>query len=247
MAKVLKADFGSGPSDAYVQFDHPSTTNDFYLSVDVLIPQDTFDANLTDEWLGAFVAMFGPSVGTERQDIQINYFSDWSWDQGFTDSYPGPQGITGDTWHTIQMHISLSGAGSIDWKVDGVSEGTSTCVGSTSYKRWRFGLLYGNGDVTSDNFIYLDNIKIGTSGFGSSEIFSDDFEDGTLDAWGATSGDVSVVDTPTFGPPPANLRVLLGQSHPIVKRRTSVYFDNVKVGSTLGGSDYIDNDFESGF
>lgn len=200
MGKVLKADFGSGPADAYVQYTHGSELEEAYISLDVMIPADSFAANLADAWLGVIMRTFRVTGGPTYipiDGIQVNYFSDWSWDQT-NDSYPGAEGITEDEWHTVRWHVVIvpSVSATVTWEVDGTNEGDSS-TGIQKITRFWFGLVDGNADVTVDNFIYLDNLLIGTSGFGSDEILSADFEGGSpLGDFDDTSGDISVVDDP---------------------------------------------------
>ena len=95
--------------------------------------------------------------------------------------------------HTIGFHLDVSGAGAIDWVIDG-----------TPYTLAPSGILIQIDVVTlgaifsplfPSSIANITNVTIGTTGYGSTDILADDFSGGTFAAWDGTSGACSISAT----------------------------------------------------
>lgn len=105
------------------------------------------------------------------------------------------------TWHTLGLHASYVGIGVNGgnlWNYECVIDGVTWPLGSRAveYGNGTTGFIdheyvnavllgdVGAGDTAPFNseatYLYMDNLKIGTGGFGSTNIFSDDFSSGTI-------------------------------------------------------------------
>jgi hypothetical protein len=108
-----------------------------------------------------------------------------------TSTSPAP---TPDSFQTLEIHFTASSTA--EFYVDGTLA-VSGATASTTADEVLVG-LQGEAPTSADSILYVEYVLVGTTR-GGSEIFSDHFEDGTLDAWDITSGSVSVITTPTFG------------------------------------------------
>jgi hypothetical protein len=244
MPFVMKADASS--ADAYAQFDFPSDEPEVWLTLSCFWDSVAQAVWALEEFSGDISRIRchtdgggstnanGASIGVDAGTVK--------WYQDRAGSHFGPVAVNDVTYLVELYYKQDTPDGTTEMYVDGTLIQSVLVDGSTFLDAYRIFVGQSNGAPNDPGtIVYVDDVKVGTTR-GGSEIFTDDFEDGTFDAWTSTTGDVSLVGS---GSP--ERRIQLGMQHPIVKRRTSVYFDNVKVGSTLGGSDYIDNDFESGF
>ncbi len=99
--------------------------------------------------------------------------------------------VTPNEWHLIEYHRVTSSLRNL--YVDGVLIAGSS-PGSTTVGSFNLGIT-ALASHDPDAVIYIDDLMVGTAQ-GIGDIFSEDFEDGTFDAWDTTSGDVSIVDDP---------------------------------------------------
>jgi len=221
--------------DAFVEFDFGSSQANVYVAVEVV-----FDAAALAAWQGAgfsgdFEAIFGGSgyLGA----IDINSPPD-VWIDGKTGQTSLTPTPTADTTYTIESHYQQNTI--VESWVNNTTVGNS---GSASFGTATIvlaGLI--SNPIVTDSVVYVSSVKIGTTR-GGTELLFDDFADGTFNAWTSTYGDVSLIPVADV----VNRRVKLGMENAIVREPTGVYFDNLKVGMTLGATDYIDEDFTGGF
>jgi hypothetical protein len=99
----------------------------------------------------------------------------WQWGSGFA-AGPILPGLPSGSTHTVAMHFHGS---TVDYYVDGVFQFTETNVNFVG----AFNFMFLNYVGTCCNEVaYYTNVKVGTSQ-GASDLFFDDFSDGTLDRW----------------------------------------------------------------
>lgn len=237
----MKADVSS--ADAYVTYDLPVDQSEVWLTLSCFwdaVAQAVWEA---EEFSGDFGLLkahndVGGTANANGASLGVQSAVN-KWYQDRSASHFGPA-ATNDVTYLVEIHYSRGVTTAV--YIDGTLIDTVVVDGDAIRDVFQIQVGQANGTPNDPGAIaYIDDVKLGTSR-GGTELFSADFDDGTFDAWTTTVGDVSLV-----GSGGSSRRVQLGMQYAIVKRRTSVYFDNVKVGSTLGGSDYIDNDFESGF
>ncbi len=185
MGKVLKAD--ASAADAYVELDvGAGGLADIWVETRVF-----FTAPTLALWIangpGYNLTNMLDDAGTSAVD---SLFANTTWNTGFVFAGSPVAGV----WATVLQHHKVDGTPDFSLYVDGVLLGTDSS-GSDNARFLQFGQI-GVPVNDPDAVSYTDYVKIGTTP-GGSEIFSDDFEDGTLDAWTTTFGDVSVVDDPS--------------------------------------------------
>lgn len=192
MSKVLKAD--SSAADAWVQT--PFTLGGtFWLTFRFAYDSAALALWMAGNAAGAIAALRGSPAAIDRANTLLDggFYNGTGWtsigisgDTTTTGTIPDP-----DVWHIGELNYE---AGVImEFFVDGVSQHSFAGPAGNANKAL-FG-LYSTivGDPAA--VIYIDDVKIGTTR-GGSDIFSDDFEDGTFNAWDSVTGDCSIVDDP---------------------------------------------------
>jgi hypothetical protein len=202
---------GSGLDQAYVQVNLAAGLTDVYLEYDVYIPQATLDAEEADDGFLSDSFQLRRSDDTVRQGLNGIFGADWEW--GIEIGSP-PLGvsfgtITGDTWYTVGHRYNLAAQWQSTLQIDGADSGNGTFslgfAGATNEPRkLRLGLVLFDGGGASplpndEVVVFIRNIKLGTSGFGGTELFDGG---GDLGEFDSTDGDVSVVSS-TGDPNPA--------------------------------------------
>jgi hypothetical protein len=139
---------------------------------------------------------------------------------GSTDVGPVLQALR---WYTLGVHSTIiAGVVSTQMTLDGIDLGPIPDSGPTGFGQHASldvgGFFFG----ATGQQVWVDNIKLGTAGFGSTDIFATDFESGiwvppfTSDADVADGGPLKIVNDPVFPPlcrpalrPPRNIRARL--------------------------------------
>lgn len=118
-------------------------------------------------------------------------------DYGNEDTFAAP--LEAETWYTVDLHIQP--AADHEARVDGVVYALPDSFGNggqgTATQRFEFGNQFFT--TVAASFLYIDDVRIGTSAYSSNEFFSDDFESETLATWSATQGTPTFVDDPFGG------------------------------------------------
>jgi hypothetical protein len=212
-SQVLKAE-NSAVDSSYVTKEFAADHDEVWITIDVGFFQEALDVWTADP---TGVATFSGNF------VEI--------ETGSAGSYASSEGLSIDGGGPGPEYALLSGRGGAEgtsvlptptanvfvtqelhWKRNDVAEvyiGGALEISGASLDE-AFGVLLigqrGEAPLDAAAIAYIDNVKVGTVR-GGSDLFSDDFEDGTLGAWDATSGDVSVVDNPGIGSAqdPANL------------------------------------------
>lgn len=144
------------PKDLYIQFDvnwHDAATVGF--------GSDVFDIGLNDDsnWIGVFSYDQGSG----------SFWAFYSWTGG---SNGATTPVILDTWYTMGIKIEYTGSYTVTPRVDGVDY-ASFNPGTVSLEKIHFGAWWSGASNNHE----LDNLTIGTSGWGSSDIFSANFDD----------------------------------------------------------------------
>lgn len=194
MAKILRAD--ASAASAWVELDLGSNEPEVWVTFKL-----RFDAAALALWTGSasgwFAQLFDPTHSF-ADDFLLIQGGQWQ------DALEIGGTPVADTWILCELRYVLdNGFGDIicEFFVDGSLLFSNTfptfAGGEARYVR------IGNDASPADpaSVAYFDDILVGTTR-GGSDLFADDFEDGTLAAWTSTSGDVSVIDDP-YAPPPA--------------------------------------------
>ncbi len=169
----VRADFGSNQSEVWVTFGLAFT------SAALAVWTSGTSGYLCDALRSTGVRISGCDIDTGLWELLGS---------GVQSAVPPP---VAETFQTIEFHIVDDGT--LDLYVDGAFVITDSAFSAASIRKVRIGLIDTFADP--DNVAYFDNVLMGTTR-GAGDLFADDFEDGTLDAWTTTSGDVSVVDDP---------------------------------------------------
>ncbi len=185
-AKALKAN--GSVADALVSLTLASPQSELWLSYQLGLPQAAIDG-FTEPGSGAGV--FLDDLASETSTFAINdpvtFGAVWTGFWGGAGSIPAPT----DVWQLVERHF-VNGTLSEAY-IGGVRVWTETPPAS-NIDAFSLGLIacvpHAAGSV-----VYFSDVKVGTVR-GGSDLFSDDFSDGTLDAWTNTDGDVSVVAPP---------------------------------------------------
>jgi len=195
---VLQTDGQS--SDAYVTKSFATSIgDDWYIEFEFYIPS-ALPASLAShsrsfsgdiwEWgpTGSADTLFLQSAGGGVYDIELLHGT--------------LSVLASDVWHKLQFHTRFD-SGLSDWfqsvLLDGVDPFGGEFQDSFSLSdihtpTFNFGQHFANH--ISGEIVYIDNVKIGTT-FGGSEIFSDDFEGGSLSAWTSVTGSATIIVDPT--------------------------------------------------
>ncbi len=185
MGFVMKADGAAG--FAYANFNYVGQT-------EVWI---TYRLGLTADALALFT---DPSSGNAANFMFLrgwgkNYYvqdpdNDF-WAGGASSSGTTPAPVVG--WQLVEIHHH-SGVVQ-EMFVDGTPVWSNALGGVTATIGINLGLYINTIPDPPAESLYFDDVKIGTTR-GGTDIFEDDFEDGTLDAWTAITGAMSVVADP---------------------------------------------------
>lgn len=110
--------------------------------------------------------------------------------------------LVAGTYYTFDFRITTNGSDQQTWytKLNGtfIVNGAFNAIARGQVVGCQFGQIFSNTD--SDQIVYIDNIKIGTSGYGSTDIFSEDFEGATpLANFTSTTGTLNIVSDPFAG------------------------------------------------
>lgn len=198
---------------------HTSFSGDFYVSFDV-----TFDAIFTDYnqngnivFVPSCISMDGnsPSFGWEGQGFGAVKNENgagnptvFTWMILFSNSGGfrfGPVIVPGTTYH---IDLFFEGIDTITVKIDGTTYGPFDYTGTFDsdgfpnafFTRLEFGAEPMEGTYSNmKGTMTLDNVKVGTTAYGSSELFSHDFDDGNIvppfDSKVDTASEMSVVSS----------------------------------------------------
>lgn len=199
MAKVLKADASSG-SECYVQLDF-GPEDDTWVTLDVWVRQDALDlwssTHDSSDASGSFANLWATVAAPGSPEVGV-----FTWDDG-----PGPTWVVDRlgpafddgpfdacTWYTIELRIEAGVA--LECYIDGSLIVTTGPLDiSVKADRLRVGQEFAYM-VDPAAVAYIDNVKVGRTR-GASDIFSDDFESGSLAGWSSVVGAMSIVDAPT--------------------------------------------------
>ncbi len=111
---------------------------------------------------------------------------------GWETVWSGPSGTLGSPGlHTLELHYV--NVGPSDIYLDHLLIVNGTNGSGLDGQFLQVGIRFAS--AASPNLCYFDNVKAGTTR-GDANVFSDNFDDGTLDAWTNDVGDVSVVEDP---------------------------------------------------
>jgi len=237
----MKAD--ASVADAYATFDLAADESEVWLTLSCFWDAVAEAVWELEEFSGDFGLLLahndvGGTAHANGASLGVQAATN-KWYQDRSATHFGPA-ATNDVTYLVEIHYNRGDVTEV--YIDGSGIDSVAVDGDAIRDVFQIQVGQANGAPNDPGtIVYIDDVKLGTTR-GGTDLFSDDFEDGTFDAWTSTTGDVSLVSSGGSA-----RRLELGMQHAGVKLRTSVYFDNVKVGSTLSGSDYIDNDFESGF
>lgn len=199
MANVLKVNAAGTGAGNLAEKDLGSNHAEVYITFDVYIPAAVL-ASATS-LLGDFAMGGLASTLLSSRDIGIQMDLDppWRWYTYTGDASPHFQAVTtsatsADTWATVSVHYKEA----VDYpavQIAGVDYGTVN-PGQTPSTDIRY-VSFGNFGGDGTGYFYMRNLKVGTSAYGSSELFSEDFSGGDLSNFTSTSLDVSVIADPT--------------------------------------------------
>lgn len=188
--KVLKADCSGGASFAEKAFTG-LPGGGYYIQADVYIPATTFASlsgaghTRTASVLEIVASADFDSDGMRLKDIAGNWLCSPEQDAATNGLF------TADSWHVITFHWDGS---QIIWALDCVEVFSYSDLGyDWTQINLRAGGIVPWGDPSE--IYYLDNVRIGTTPNGT-ELFSDDFEDGTFGAWDDSGSEVLAGFTP---------------------------------------------------
>lgn len=221
MGKWLKADtatdlafayklIGTGAGiDEYFLHLTLGVTSDIANGVSVGVPSSTRDVyevfDLYGEGGDTYPATFPDALedGGEIDGIRAIYSgssSIWQSESGAGPNMGGP--ITPGV-HEVDVHVKFS-TDTLVYTIDGVVYDKTGLGNFAGYMSQADALAVGGLFGFVHGFIYYaTDVKLGTTGPGSSDLLDDDFATGDFSLWDGTYGDVSIVDTPAiFSPAP---------------------------------------------
>lgn len=141
----------------------------------------------------------GDLVG--RQSVwQINAFNSPAyWESTYPSDHVTPVTVG---LHTVGLHLKCTSPFAFDLYVDGHITTTTSNNGSSQFDAIAIGSI--NAGQWNQ---FSTNVKVGTGGFGSTDIFSDDYHTGTFAAWSGTFGGPTIVPSASAAcqPPPPNI------------------------------------------
>lgn len=205
MAKWLKADGTTGvDSFAYKLLGTGSTgLQELYVELEVYLCQSQIDEGGTPDLFEVFDLY--SAAGLTYPQKPKNFVSGNFEGLFLNGLVPGwsseADGDLTDTVaagsHIIQLHIKKTTTQVFEYKIDGTTY-TLTASDLSGYitrmNAFAVGNFFSNGNAADVN--YITSVKLGTSGYGSTDIFSDDFSTGDTSAWDGSIGLCSVVNTP---------------------------------------------------
>ncbi len=186
MSYIFKSD--AATDDAWIEVDLGSDQSDVWLTYEIKFAADALAFWQT---MGNYSGNFHVVLANDDAD-QLHYLSINS--DGWVGYNGGLEVPVADVWATIEAHRSTLGVG--DTYLDGVLFDTGPDIDSNDARFVRLGQSGALTDAAS--VCYFRNIKVGTTR-GGTDIFADDFSDGTFDAWTTTFGDVSLIEVTSEG------------------------------------------------
>lgn len=200
MAFRLKVDASAG--DAYVDLDLVTPETDIWVTLTGV----ELDTTARNAWLAAGGSGFLAAISDEPPVTFAENNAFWLQDDAGTLKWINWQNVFGDEatandQHTVEIRND-GGGSSGELYVDGVLVDAAYSI-SGDARTVRVGHYLGFGNAAG-MILFVDAVAIGTTR-GDDDLFFDSFEDGTLDAWTATEGDVSVVSSA-----PADTAVRMG-------------------------------------
>ncbi len=187
--KVLKAD-ASSTVDDWVEIDLGSNQSEVWVTLTLRMTAAALAFWVTETATPQFSSLFQAGHADMSDWVLANIPPGMDWYNG--SGTGGSIAAASDVWLLLEEHYTNGGATQL--YVEGTLGPDFTDATNTDIRFVRIGQFNGN-DPDVSAIVYIDNVKIGTTR-GASNLFADDFEDGTLDAWTTTSGDVSVIDNP---------------------------------------------------
>ena len=201
MARSLRCD--TSADDAYVQFDFAADESEVW----VTLTDCTWDVAAEAVWeseefsgdfglIRAHTDTMGVDTNAQGASLGVDGATN-KWYQDRSASHFGPAAIA-DTLYLVELHYDRGVVTEI--YIDSTVIDPAAVDGDAIRDAFWVRVGASNGAPNdADAIVLIGDVKIGTTR-GGAELFSDDFEDGTLDAWSSTFGDVSVVgegDGPT--------------------------------------------------
>ena len=202
MAKVLRIASDGAGGDALVWKSAGPAVDELYITFDLFIPAAALPDWTSAGFSGTFAAFTQGgdyiTIGSELDGIYLNVPGDYAYDKSPFNNITGT-GETTDAWHTISMHWKKSQAGAPGVQIDATDYGY---LSGTTYGVQTDGAFWGqHAPPSTTEPIYMRNLKLGTSGYGSSDIANIDLSGGSLSVFDDHQGDVSIIDDPTPPPP----------------------------------------------
>jgi hypothetical protein len=183
----------------------PGATTTGALQSCIYVPQSVVDAITADHaaYLTPFFILTKVGASTYPSVVWITYIGGavkWTWESntpgggGGTDVGLTP--VIGDAWAKIAIAVGPTGA---RVKINATDYGL---LDSGDYSDV-FRMAIGNENGSLVDTIYFDNTKLGTGGYGSDDVLSDDYESGSFSPdWTVVSGGAGtfdIVDNPGIG------------------------------------------------
>jgi hypothetical protein len=195
---ALKCDGTS--SDAYVYKVLASDLDEFYLTFAIVLPSALISFIEAGNFSGEFYQLYdaadwsgGGSTFNTIEGLFLNE-TDAKW---WTDSSSGGDFGTapaGDTGICVQTHIKVS-TNEETVQINGTPFSVTASLSSWgSLHAFQLGYRFTNADASEKVYIY--DVRLGTTGMGSSDVFADDFSSGDLSLWDGSVGAASVVTSP---------------------------------------------------
>lgn len=138
---------------------------------------------------------------TSTADVLGINFNDPKWHPSIGPGGSISQDVSAAGSHTIKMHWKRSG-NIWEFVVDGVTTDLSarTNVGGSNYFKQADLIMVGGWFGYDNDTIYVTNVKIGTTGWDSTDILEDNFSTGNFSKWSGTvsgsGGTLSVINSP---------------------------------------------------
>lgn len=110
----------------------------------------------------------------------------WRTDNEFA-NFGGP--VVADTTHCVQIHLVAS-TDTENVRIDGVDYPQTVSFSGNPLRTLRLGYFFGFAET--NEFVLLGDVKVGTTGYGSSDVFADNFASGDLSNWDSSTGDAVV-------------------------------------------------------
>ena len=210
MASVLKLHATQTPfADAFARLDF-AAVSDVYFQFRFAIPDATLSNIASD---GGIFDIFGMVAQTPAggRTVLFNTSSDLKFLSPSVSLFTP----VADTWYEFDLHWTAGSPPTVVVQVDGTEIYNATVApngGNAIRALLSAGSIFDvfNNSGDADYTVYFDDYKIGTTGFGSSDIFDEDFEGpDPLGNFTITGGDATIVSDP-FPPPTSSGRFFDG-------------------------------------